>query len=206
MLRCDFRHGSLLIPKSTLSWAPSHWTRCTQCQARALSCTEQNNSLFSLSYPPPTYFCSLPPFPPSQTSKYFIACLVAKSCPTLWDLTTCSPPGSSVHGIFQARKLEWVAISSSRGSSRPKDWTHVSCVSCTGRRILYHWATSQNRTISYTITTSEEVNSIITLYGPYSHVLNCLKNGPQNNFLSPIQDLMFMHYIFILCFHGLSPI
>ena len=54
-------------------------------------------------------------------------CLVAKSCPTLCH--PLSPPGSSVHGIFQARILEWVAISFSRGSSRPRDWTHVSCVS-----------------------------------------------------------------------------
>ena len=51
----------------------------------------------------------------------------------------CSPPGSSAHGILQARILEWVAISSSRGSSRPRDQT---CVSCIGRRVLYHWATS----------------------------------------------------------------
>ena len=50
-----------------------------------------------------------------------------------------SPPGSSIHGIFQAGILEWVAISSSRGSSRSKDQTHVSCVSCTGRGILSHW-------------------------------------------------------------------
>ena len=39
----------------------------------------------------------------------------------------CSPPGSSVHGIFQARTLEWAAISSSRGSSQPSDQTRVSC-------------------------------------------------------------------------------
>ena len=52
----------------------------------------------------------------------------------------CSPPGSSVHGILQARILEWVAISFSRGSSRPKDWTHVSCLS---RQILYNWATQK---------------------------------------------------------------
>ena len=47
----------------------------------------------------------------------------------------CSPPGSSVHGIFQARILEWGTISPSRGSSRPRDRTHVSCISCVGRRI-----------------------------------------------------------------------
>ena len=41
-----------------------------------------------------------------------------------------SPPGSSVHGIFQARILEWVAISFSRGSSWSRDWTWVSCIAC----------------------------------------------------------------------------
>ena len=48
-------------------------------------------------------------------------CLVAQSCLTLCDPMGCSPPGSSVHGILQARILEWVAISFSRGSSRPRD-------------------------------------------------------------------------------------
>ena len=57
----------------------------------------------------------------------------------LCDPMGCSPPGPSVHGIFQARILEWVAISSSRGSSRPRDQTHISCVSWTGRWVLYHW-------------------------------------------------------------------
>ena len=55
----------------------------------------------------------------------------------------CRPPGFSVHGIFQARILEWIATSSSRGSSRPSDQTRVSCVSCIGRWILYHWTTWQ---------------------------------------------------------------
>ena len=53
-------------------------------------------------------------------------CLVAKSCPTLCDPTDCSLPGSSVHGILWAKILEWVAISFSRGSSRPRDQTQVS--------------------------------------------------------------------------------
>ena len=51
---------------------------------------------------------------------------VAQSCPTLCDRMDCSLPGSSVHGIFQARVLEWVAISFSRESSQPRDWTRVS--------------------------------------------------------------------------------
>ena len=53
----------------------------------------------------------------------------------------CNSPGSSVHGISQARILEWIVISSFRGSSWPRDWTGVSYVSCIGRRVLYHWVT-----------------------------------------------------------------
>ena len=56
--------------------------------------------------------------------------LVTQLCPILSNPMNCSPPGSSVHGIFQARILESVAISYSRGSSRPRDGTHVSCVFC----------------------------------------------------------------------------
>ena len=58
--------------------------------------------------------------------------LVVQLCPTLCNPVDCSLPGPSVHGIFQARILERVAISSSR------DWTQVSCI---GRRILYHQVT-----------------------------------------------------------------
>ena len=63
--------------------------------------------------------------------------LVAQSCPALCDPVDCSPPGSSVHEIVQARILEWVAISSSRGSSQPRDRTRVSC---TAGRFFIDWA------------------------------------------------------------------
>ena len=53
---------------------------------------------------------------------------VAQSCPTLCNPMDCSLPGFSVHGIFQARVLEWVAISFSRRSSLPRDWTWISCI------------------------------------------------------------------------------
>ena len=62
------------------------------------------------------------------------ACMCAKpfqSCLTLCDTLDCSPPGSFVHGIFQARVLEWVTVCFSGGSSQPKDLTCVSCISCT---------------------------------------------------------------------------
>ena len=57
---------------------------------------------------------------------------------TLCHTMVCSPLGFSVRGIFQARILEWVAIPFSRRSSPPRDQTHVSSISCIGRRILYH--------------------------------------------------------------------
>ena len=63
---------------------------------------------------------------------------VTQSCPTLCNPMSCSLPGFSVHGILQARVLEPVAISYSRESSRPKDLTRISCVSCIGQHLLYH--------------------------------------------------------------------
>ena len=65
---------------------------------------------------------------------------VTQSCPTLCNPMDCSLPGSSIHGIFQARVLEWVAISFSRGSSQPRDQTQVSCI--VGRRFTI-WATRE---------------------------------------------------------------
>ena len=65
---------------------------------------------------------------------------VAQSCETLCDPVDCSPPGSSVLGILQARILQWVAISFSRGSSRPRDRTQVSRIA--GRRFNL-WATGE---------------------------------------------------------------
>ena len=56
-------------------------------------------------------------------------CACAHSCPMLCEPKDCSPPGSSVHGISQARVLERVGIPYCRGSSQPKDGTHVSCIS-----------------------------------------------------------------------------
>ena len=70
-------------------------------------------------------------------------CVYAQSLqshPTLFDPMGCSPPGSSVHWIPQTRILEWVAMPFSRGSSQPRNWTHVSCSSCTVGRIFYSWA------------------------------------------------------------------
>ena len=64
-------------------------------------------------------------------------CMCIKSCPALCDPMDCSPSGSSVHGTFQARILEGVAISFSRGSSQCRNHTPVFCFSCIGRPVLY---------------------------------------------------------------------
>ena len=72
--------------------------------------------------------------------------LVARSRPTLCDPMDCSLPGSSVHGILQARILEWVAIPFFRGSSWPRDRTQVSC---TAGRFFTAWATREDRLLLY---------------------------------------------------------
>ena len=60
--------------------------------------------------------------------SYICVCLVAQPCPTRCDPMDCGPPGSSVHGILQARIPEWVTMPSSRGSSQPRNGTQVSAL------------------------------------------------------------------------------
>ena len=75
----------------------------------------------------------------SDWTELMMVCARSLSCVRLSvtpDL--CSSPGPSVHGTLQARILEWVAISSSRGSPQPGDRTFISYVSCIDRRVLYH--------------------------------------------------------------------
>ena len=68
-------------------------------------------------------------------------CVCASSLSHAWLFVSLwTAPGSSIHGISQARILEWVAISSSRQSSWPGDWTHVSSVSCIAGGFFTHWA------------------------------------------------------------------
>ena len=72
---------------------------------------------------------------------WFSCSVVSNSCNPM----DCSPPGSSVHGISQARILEWVATSFSRGSSRPRDQTQVCCIA--GRRFTV-WATGEAKLVN----------------------------------------------------------
>ena len=78
---------------------------------------------------------------------YYMLVLVAQSCPTLYHTMHCSPPGSSVQGILQARILEWVAIPFSRGSSQARDWTWVHCIA--------HWF--------FTIWANGEPGTVLTI-------------------------------------------
>ena len=77
----------------------------------------------------------------SHHLQFMIHCLYTKSlqsCLTFCDPMDYSRPGSSVHGIVQARTLEWVAVPSSRGSSGPRDQTCTSDISCIGKQVLCH--------------------------------------------------------------------
>ena len=92
---------------------------------------------------------------------------VVQSCPTLCDPMDCSLLGSSIHGIFQARILEWVAVSFSRGSSRPRDWTRVSRI--VGRRFTI-WATKEVLSNKVTFDRRPEGNgreSHVDIWGEY---------------------------------------
>ena len=86
-------------------------------------------------------YCLLPPLACKiHVGRNCVSCtlkvLVAQSCPTLCNPMDCSPLCSSVHGILQARVLEWVAIPCSRGSSWPRDWIQGGLLHY--RQILYH--------------------------------------------------------------------
>ena len=76
-------------------------------------------------------------------TKVLYVCVCAQSCLTLCDPMDCSLPGSSVHGILQARILEWDALLSSRKYSQPRDWTWIPCI---GWQILYHCTNLRNHT------------------------------------------------------------
>ena len=93
-------------------------------------------------------------------SSVLRVCSVTQSCPTLCNSMDCSLPGSSAHWIFPARILEWVAISSSRVSSRFKDQTYASCL---GRQILYYWATREAQ-FHFTYVKNETLRNLIIFF------------------------------------------
>ena len=84
--------------------------------------------------------CVIILYPMSSRVSIIWLVLVCQSCPTVGDPIDCSSPGSSVRGIFQARILEWVAVSFSRGSSSLRDWTQRICIA---GRFFTIWATRE---------------------------------------------------------------
>ena len=79
----------------------------------------------------------------SFSGNRFLSLCCVQLCLTLCNPVDCTPSCTSIHGTFQARILEQVAISYTRGSSWPRDQTYISYISLTGREILYHCATKQ---------------------------------------------------------------
>ena len=111
---------------------------------------------------------------------YLSCCLVTQSCLTFCDPMDCRPPGSCVHGISQARILEWVATSFSRGSSWPRDGTRSACVSCIGSRILAHCTT---REAPFPYPEATTVSSSFCVLLEYSVFVRTHKHADTDTFL-----------------------
>ena len=94
-----------------------------------------------------------------------------QSCPTFCDPVDCSPPGSFVHWILQTRTLEWAAISFSRGSSQPRLQTHVSCIPCIGRHVLYQLCLLESPWIHSSSQISPVCLPHIRLFSRLTHVV-----------------------------------
>ena len=95
-----------------------------------------------------------------------VLCSVTQSYLILCNPMDCSPPVSFSHGILQARILEWVATSYSRRSSWPRDWTQVSCVSCTAGRFFSTSATWKTQDGATAAAAAKPLQSSPTLCDP----------------------------------------
>ena len=123
-------------------WIKKMWYMCSTEYYSAIK-KEWNNAICSNMDGPRDYHSKWSKLDRERTSIWhhwwgWFNCSVMSNSVRPMD---CSPPGSSVHGILQAKILDWVAISFSRGSSQPQDRTWVSCI---GRWIRYHWATRES--------------------------------------------------------------
>ena len=118
-LKLCFLHAPALAGKFFTTWAISPFLKLKLADGLCILLCFSNNLLLDL---------------------LLWLCLVTQSCSTLCNTMDCSPPGSSVHGVLQARLLECVAIPSYRGSSQPRDQTPVSCIA---GRFFTVWASRE---------------------------------------------------------------
>ena len=119
---------------------------------------------------------------------YVLSCVWLFATP--WTIARQAPPlGSSIHGIFQARILGCIAIFYSREFSQPRDWTHVSCISCIGRWILYHWALQR-----FTHCHSPHLLAVLFLSGRFSCELESSScKFPCYLFNNPREECLFLN-------------
>ena len=113
-------------------WKNRSWLTTSQmscCLLTAAACPLIQLALVTFPSPPTSY-----------TAFLVLPSVISLSCLTLCDPLDCSPPGSSVYGILQARILEWIAMPFSRGASWPRDWTWVAHIA---DRFFTVWATGE---------------------------------------------------------------
>ena len=147
---CFLLKGWAAVPSAQQAPSPdSAWfdllkTSFSLCSNGISSMRSSLNSLFKIATlttgTPQLPFCHIfliPVYLP--LCNVYMSAKLLQLCLILCNPMDCSPPGSSVHGILQGRILEWVAMTSSKGSSQPRDGTRISYISCIGRWILYHW-------------------------------------------------------------------
>ena len=121
-------------------------------------------------------------------------------CQLLCDPMHCSRPGSSIHGIFEARILEWVAISCSRGSFRPRDQTHVSCISCITGIFFTAWAIREAPDAQKKKKKKKSTHFHPSILGKFVRLLKCVLNKcSPSSFLSSesTKIVMYCWYIFL---------
>ena len=119
---------------------------------------------------------------------------VAQSCPTFCDPVDCSPPGSSVHGILQARILEWVAFFFPGGSFPTRDWIQVPCIAGgpftirTTREVTFKWLSSHTRCPPDSQPLADPTDSIFificVLRANTFYLLKCYQAKSKENFFS----------------------
>ena len=120
--------------------------------------------------------------------------LVAQSCPTLCSPMDCSLPGTSVHGILQARVLEWVAIPFSRGSSRPRDQTWVSHIA---GRFFTVWVTREAHMCTV-------VSELLNCTSVGSSFYQLQHNAHVQFFLPLVLTDLGKHFLMVIMFVGMA--